>query len=128
MATLLLRASGPLPADEAWERYAQPACWPTWSPQLVRVETSSARIRAGLTGRVWTFAPVPLPFRVLAVDEAQRRWSWRVRVGPVPVTLVHGVEPRPRGGSRTWLRVSGPLPVVLAYAPLARLALHRLLR
>ena len=29
-------------------------------------------------------------------------------------------------GSRTWLRVRGPLPLVLPYAPVARFALHRL--
>ena len=39
--------------------------------------------------------------------------------------LVHGVEAT-AGGSATWLVVTGGLPVVAAYAPLARLALGRL--
>ena len=29
-------------------------------------------------------------------------------------------------GTLTWLRLTGPLPLVMAYAPVARLALHRL--
>jgi hypothetical protein len=40
--------------------------------------------------------------------------------------LEHTVEPGPGSGTRTGLVVDGPAPVVMAYAPVARLALHRL--
>ena len=43
------------------------------------------------------------------------------------MTLDHGVEPAGTG-TRTTLAVDGPAPVVLAYVPLARVALGRLVR
>ena len=58
------------------------------------------------------------------------RWAWTVRVGRAPVAvqvdLEHGVLPRTGGGSLTWLTLTGPLPLVTAYAPLARYAIGRL--
>jgi hypothetical protein len=36
--------------------------------------------------------------------------------------------PEEGAGSRTWLRVTGFAPVVATYLPVARLALHRLVR
>ena len=76
---------------------------------------------------------VPLPFEVLAVDEsdpARRSWRWRAGALGVRVELEHVVEPdRSRlGGSRTVLVLSGPAPVVVPYLPVARVALHRLVR
>ena len=62
------------------------------------------------------------------VDEADRRWSWSVDVGPARLVLTHWVRPGPDGGTTTGLRSSGPAPLVLGYAPLAQLALHRLIR
>ena len=69
-------------------------------------------------------------FRVLAVDPAARVWTWQASAGPVVLRLHHGVAPDPAGSgrTRTTLRVTGPAPVVLAYAPVARLALRRLVR
>lgn len=129
MTALTLRARGTAPADLAWERYANPALWTTWALQIQRVETSMARLHAQATGTVHAglspWPTVPVPFTVLAVDEGARTWAWQARVGPVRLHLEHGVEETP-AGSATWLRVEGSLPVVLAYAPLARLALGRL--
>jgi hypothetical protein len=129
MQTLTLRARGTAPAELAWERYADPARWSQWAPQIQRVDTSMTRLVAGGRGRVRAGlvprATLPVPFEVLEVDEAARRWTWRAWLGPVTLHLVHGVDAE-AAGSATWLRVSGPLPVVLAYAPLARLALGRL--
>jgi hypothetical protein len=75
---------------------------------------------------------VPLPFEVLDVDEsdpARRTWRWRAGALGVHIELEHVVEPDARsGGSRTELVLSGPAPVVVPYLPLARLALHRLVR
>jgi hypothetical protein len=96
-----LRATGPLPADQAWERYADLDRWPHWL--------------------------VGVPFEVLDVDEQARTWSWRVRVGPVTLTLDHGIEDLGAAGTRTWLRTTGPALVVLPYSPVAFVALHALL-
>ena len=39
-----------------------------------------------------------------------------------------GTQPGPDGGTTTGLRVRGPLPLVLGYAPPALVALHGLVR
>lgn len=129
MSTLTIRARGDADVELAWERYADPALWSTWAPQIQRVETSMERLRAGGTGTVRAgLRPRPtlgVPFEVLAVDETRMEWSWRARLGPITMRLEHGVT-REAKGSSTWVRVHGPLPVILGYAPLARLALGRL--
>jgi hypothetical protein len=130
-----LRATGPLPAAAAWERYADLDRWSHWAPQISGVSVNGAghrRLRTGLRGTVRAAGVVHVPFEVVAVDEAARTWSWRVRVGPITLHLDHGVEdPRaddgPDVGARTWLRTTGPAPVVLPYVPLALVALHSLL-
>jgi hypothetical protein len=38
------------------------------------------------------------------------------------------VSDGPDGGSTTGLRITGPLPVVVGYAPLAQVAISRLVR
>jgi hypothetical protein len=129
MASLRLHAHGTAPADTAWERYADPALWPTWAPQIQRVDTAMQRLVPGGSGTVRAgLLPHPtlgIAFRVLTVDEAAREWSWEAGLGPVHLRLEHGVTER-ADGSGTWLRVHGPLPVVVAYAPVARFALGRL--
>lgn len=127
-----LHATGPLPAPAAWERYADLDRWSHWAPQISGVAAEHRRLRPGLRGTVRAAGLVHVPFEVLAVDEAARTWSWRVRVGPVTLHLDHGVEdPQPDDGpqvrARTWLRTTGPALVVLPYAPLALIALHSLL-
>ena len=69
-----------------------------------------------------------LPFVVESVDEAARRWSWTASLGPVRLRLLHWVGDGPDGGSTTGLRAAGPVPLVLGYAPPARLAIGRLVR
>ena len=123
--TTTLRAEGDARPEVAWERYAELARWPQWSPQITGVEAGGPRLVAGLTGTVRGPAGVRIAFTVLEVDEAARTWSWRASLGPVVLVLHHGVEAR-AGGCATWLRTRGLPPVVLAYAPLARLALGRL--
>ncbi len=126
MTTLTLHATGPVDPAEAWERYALPARWPEWAPHITGVEVTADRLAAGTAGRVRGPLGVSVPFRVEDVDEAGRRWAWRVDVGPVRLRLVHWVQPAPDGGSTTGLRIAGPAPVVLAYAPLAQWAVRRL--
>lgn len=125
MTALTLKARGAAPVDAAWERYADPQKWPEWAPQIRRVE-SVGRLRPGLTGRVYSYLPPGIAFRVLAVDAKGKTWSWRVQLGPLSLTLEHGVREGRHGGSETWLRLTGPLPVVVLYAPIARYALGRL--
>ncbi len=122
---MTLSARGESEPATAWERYAQVDAWPQWSPQITRVETEAARIAPGVTGRVVGPLGVSVAFRIDEVDESARRWSWTVHRGPLTVRLHHGV--RPDGdGTRTWLTIDAPLPVVLGYAPLAQLALRKL--
>jgi hypothetical protein len=66
-------------------------------------------------------------FAVDAVDHDRRTWAWRVRLGPIVLRLHHEVR-ADGGGSATRLTMDGPKVVLLAYAPLARLALRRLVR
>ena len=130
MAALTLHAQGVAPVTLAWERYADPQLWSTWAPQIQRVETTMQRLTAQGTGTVHAGLlarpTLKVPFRVLGVDEEALEWSWQVRLGPLSLRLEHGLRADP-GGSATWIRVHGPLPVVLGYAPVARLALKRLL-
>lgn len=115
-----LTATGAADPDHVWELYAEPSRWPSWSPQIVTVSTGD-RLRPGLRGRV----DGVLPFEVLAVDEAARRWSWVAGRWPARVTLHHALHADPEG-SRTTLTLDGPSWLVLPYLPLAQLALRRL--
>ena len=135
MTTIGVSASGPLDADEVWERYARPALWQTWAPQIRSVEVGVERLAGGETGRVHGPLGLAVDFTVDSWDDDAREWSWSVRprapvVRGLPGTrirLVHGVV-ADGSGSRTWLRVTGFAPIVAAYLPVARLALHRLVR
>ena len=122
---MTLRARGPVAAEEAWERYARPARWPEWSPQITGVTGAPERLAGGVTGRVRGRFGVVADFVVDSWDERARTWSWTVRGGPVTVRLEHGVAAR-GSGCETWLRVHGRLPLVIGYVPLAQFALHRL--
>jgi hypothetical protein len=120
-----IEATGPRPADDAWEQYTRTSAWPTWSPQIRAVRGVDGRIAPGDRGVVHGPFPVRVPFRIVAVDAEARRWTWRVGVGPLAVVLDHGVDPV-GGGSSAWADVHAPALLVRAYAPLARLALRRL--
>lgn len=122
-----LRAVGAASPETAWLRYLHLSNWSQWAPQIRGVDAPADRLIPGLTGSVRGPLGVRVPFVVLTVDEAGRNWSWCVRVGPAQLRLHHGVQPHPRG-SATSLRVDGPAPLVLAYAPIAWFALTRLVR
>jgi hypothetical protein len=119
---LRTRAPGRAPAEVVWERYAVPARWPGWAPQIRRVDYGAARLAAGVGGRVHGPLGVSVAFRVNEVDPVARTWAWTVRWGPVRLWLRHGVEP----DGATWLTVRGPAPLVAAYLPVARWALRAL--
>lgn len=128
MTVLTLHATGPVGPAEVWERYAVPSRWPQWAPQIAGVEVPVARLASGVRGRVRGPLGVTLPFVVEAVDEATRHWAWTVSLGPVRLRLLHWVTGAPDGGTTTGLRMTGPAPLLLGYAPLARVAIGRLVR
>ncbi|MER5477601.1 SRPBCC family protein [Streptomyces sp. NPDC002734] len=127
MAAMTLRATGSAPPGTAWQRYATPSRWPAWSPQIRAVRVDADRIAPGLRGEVVSLFGVTARFVVESVDEEHRRWTWRVRLGPVRMRLHHAVLARP-AGSATTLRLEGPALALAAYAGPARWALGRLVR
>ncbi len=132
-----LRARGGADPARVWERYARLELWSTWSPHVRHVEPNGARLSAGLEGLVHGPVGIAARFVVTAVDEDARTWSWRVRPAlstlvtvPIAFELDHDVRARP-GGSQTSLTIATSLlaaPLVAGYAPVARLALQRLVR
>ena len=128
---LTIGATGTAPPEAAWDRYVHPALWPTWSPQISSVDAADRTLRTGTTGTVHGPLGIAVPFTVLDVDNETRSWSWRVTAAGIVLTLHHGVRlsnEKAMGGSATTLVIQGPAPVVLGYAPLARVALGRLVR
>jgi hypothetical protein len=123
--------TGPAPVGLAWERYVDPARWPTWAPQIRSVEldgrSEPSAIAPGVTGVVHAILGVRVRFEITDVDEAAHRWSWTVHPPGPTMRLGHTLDPWRTTGSRAGLVIDGPAPIVLTYAPLARLALHRLL-
>jgi hypothetical protein len=128
MATITLRAHGPAVASEVWDRYADTRRWAQWSPQIRSVQaTGGPLIEPGLTGQVRSVLGPSVAFEVTEVDVAAMTWRWEVRFGPIRLDLEHSVVIR-GAGSATSLVIRGPLPVIAGYAPIAQLALQRLVR
>ncbi len=125
VARLTLKAEGPAEPDEAWERYALFARWPSWAPQISDIQASAQRIAPGVTGTLAGPMWASVDFTVDAVDEDARRWSWTVERRPVTIRMQHGVRAVDKGAA-TWLTIEGPLPLVVPYAPIARAGLRRL--
>jgi hypothetical protein len=122
--SMTLSARGKATPDVVWERYADLDRWATWSPQIQGVSAPERRLRPGLQGHVRGPLDVKVSFTVTEVHE--RSWSWEVALPlGLGLHLFHDVTAF-ESGAATSLRVTGPAPVVLAYAPLAQLALHRL--
>lgn len=120
--------SGPAAVEDAWERYADPALWSTWAPQIRSVDVDqedATRIRPGLTGTVHAAFGVDVRFTITEVDEAARTWAWTAHPPGFTMHLTHTVESHSTG-TRTGLEVDGPAVASLAYLPVARLALRRL--
>lgn len=122
----LIEAHGAASKDAMWSRYADPDRWREWAPQI-RAVHAQGPVRVGLSGDVVGFLGLRADFLVTAVDADAGHWSWRVRggIGPVRVTLEIDHEV---ADGRAALRVRGPAPAVIAYEPVARLALARLVR
>lgn len=125
LGSLRVQATGPLGPEHAWARYTEPRRWSEWAPQIREVDYPHTVIRPGTSGRVTGPAGVVAVFRIDAVDHEARVWAWSVRSGPLRLRFEHGVEAA-GGGSTGWARVHSLWPVVVAYAPVARWALGRL--
>lgn len=129
--SLRLSTTGDLTPEAVWERYTQPAWWPIWAPHLREVDYPDAVVRPGTTGRVTGVGGLVAVFRVDAVDHDARRWTWSVRTGPLRLSFDHGVDASEPGsghpnGSTAWLVTRALWPVAVGYAPVARIALGRL--
>lgn len=122
---LTVRARGSRPVHETWERFVRPAIWPRWAPQITATRCRDERVRRGLHGLVRAIGGIVARFRVDAVDDLRMRWAWTVRAGRLLVRMEHGVE-RDGDGSAAWARIHAPLPLAALYAPVAALALRRL--
>ena len=119
-----LEARGPAPVDQAWRRYAEIPLWSTWAPQISGCRPAAINWPSR-GGTVYVSACCPSRSRVTDARAEARTWSWLVRIGPVELNLRHAVE-ADGAGSRTTLDIEGPAVVVIAYAPVARFALGRL--
>ena len=128
MTRISISATGRAPAALVWERYAKPALWSSWSPQISRVECADEVIRVGTKGVVHTIVGITVPFDVTAVDYDAMTWAWTARLPlGVRLHLQHQVR-AVADGTWTGLDVSGCLPIVVGYLPPAKLALDRLVR
>jgi hypothetical protein len=105
-----------------WEAYMEPERWSSWAPQIRSVEPGG-RIHEGREGTVSGLLGVRARFRVATVDPGAGRWSWFVRAGRVRLRIDHEVD-----DGRAAITINGPALAVLAYAPVARFALSRLVR
>lgn len=120
-----MRVSGAASVATVWRRYAQTSAWSTWAPQIRSVE-AEAELREGMRGYVVPVLGPRVAFVVEAVDNRSHSWRWRVRVGPVRIRLWHTVRACTRTGTEAELHIEGAALIVMAYAPLARCALLRL--
>jgi hypothetical protein len=124
---VLVEAYGPAHPDEVWRRFTEPVEWPVWAPQVRDVQTDTAVLAVGATGRVHGPAGIAVDFRVTALDAGLRSWAWEVGRGPARVRMDHHVLPAPGGGSRALLRVHPPAAsIVQPYRVIAAMALRRL--
>lgn len=126
---LTLRAAGTAELPLVWQRYSVPGLWPTWAPQIRRVDCAADALAVGVTGTVFGVVPnLGAQFEVVELDADEHRWAWDVVAGPVRMHLDHASEARIGGGTSTTLLVDGPAAAVLTYAPIARLSLESLVR
>ncbi len=121
-----VEVTGPARPATAWERYADLTLWPTWAPQIRSVDADGPRLGLGRSGSVHVVGGLRVPFVVTAVDERRLTWSWIARLGPVSLTLHHDLRGHP-DGTTAGLVLEGPSLLVVAYGPLTRAPLARLL-
>lgn len=122
---MMVTAQGAATRDLAWQRYHRLHHWTSWAPHLTRVDADTSTLVPGTRGRVEIAYLLSARFRILRVDPGARTWTWRVRFGPLNLVLHHGLDELPTG-TRAWVQIRGPWPVLLLYRPLMWWALRRL--
>jgi len=109
-----------------WALLARPDEWAAWAPHVRGAwGLGSPEVREGAFGFARLLGVIPVPAKITAKSEGS--WAWRVG----PMTLVHRVEPRPKGSMVAIdLHAPGPLEPALAatYGPVIQLMLNRLAR
>ena len=120
-------ASGSASPEITWQRYAELAQWSSWAPHIIGVEAEGTYLRIGLTGVVRLVGGLGVPFTVTAVDHSAMTWSWIARVAGLALTMTHTVVTT-AGGSASTLVMEGPEALLVAYTPVAQIALMRLVR
>ncbi|AZI59470.1 SRPBCC family protein [Nakamurella antarctica] len=124
---LTITARGTASSAVVWERYAQPALWPEWSPLIQSVQCSHRRLQTGSTGTVRGPANIGIDFVIVNFDETNLSWVWDVKVPVVGSTLrLDHFVGDDNGATSTSLTINGCAPYVVGYAPLAKLALNKL--
>ncbi|MEX5633742.1 SRPBCC family protein [Parafrankia sp. FMc2] len=95
MSVVFLDVSGPAPPQVCWERYAVPAVWPSWAPQIhavvlddIPAEAWHRSERVGVPRGVGPFAP-PLPAAWESLEQG-------VAVPQPAVRIVPGLRGRVR--------------------------------
>ena len=125
MGMMTVTAQGAATPELVWQRYHQLHHWTSWAPHLTGVAANTPTLNPGTRGRVKIAFLLTACFRILRVDPIARTWTWRVRFGPLNLLLDHGLDQLPTG-TRAWVRIRGPWPVLLLYRPLMWWALRRL--
>ena len=109
-----------------WALLARPDEWAAWAPHVRGAwGLGSPEVREGAFDFARLLGVIPVPAKITAKSEGS--WAWRVG----PMTLVHRVEPRPKGSMVAIdLHAPGPLEPALAatYGPVIQLMLNRLAR
>lgn len=123
--TLTISATGDASPDEAWRGFAFPTQWSSWAPQIQSVEGLSSPIKPGDRGIVRGPAGAHVSVHITAVQHDQRSWSWQVRTPIGLVRMDHRVTPR-GDGARASTTVHVPCAVAACYAPIAWVAMRRL--
>jgi hypothetical protein len=124
---LSIGANGPAAPGAVWDRYLRPEHWSEWSPQITSVNYPADEIADGGRGTVNGPCGIGLDFVILHVDTEKHCWTWRVKPVGIELVMTHAVLPHD-GGTRTTLEIDGPPPIIVGYAPIARIALGRLVR
>lgn len=124
---MMVTVQGAAEPETVWRRYLYPELWSSWAPHLTGVQSDTPVIAAGTRGTVKVVHFFTAHFRISHVDTAARTWTCRVRFGPFRLLLEHGLD-ADHAGTRAWIRIWGPTPVLVLYRPLMRWALHRLMR
>lgn len=136
---IVVRARSAAPGPVLWRLLADPRHWAAWAPHIAAVTTldpgpDAGPVRVGQRLRVRSVAGPRVDAVVTLVDPG-RRWDFRVALpGPWRLTSRHDVRTHADGSEAlVALWIEGPagtagLPALLAYRPLAQVAVRRLAR